>query len=414
MEIKDITDALKGQFDEMKKTNEDVLANELKGLGVADLKEKAEAIDAKLEASEAKFEEEKSARIALEAKTEAYEASIEELKVAFERNGEGVDGKEVEDLHAKAVESFLRGGEEKLDADEAKALSTDSDPDGGFRLAATTTANITSYMFETSPMRQYADVMTISGPDLLINIDNDEAGAGWVGEKQSRTETSTPQFQTKRITPYEIYAEPQATQKMLDDADSNIEAWLAGKVSDKFMRTENTAFVNGTGVEQPRGFLTYPAGTITSSASQEKIEQISSGSATLITADAMLEMEGALKSEYINGANFFLNRTSVTAIRKLKDGQGNYLWTPGFDGKTGPTIMGYGYARFDDMPAQAADALAVAFGNMKLAYQIVDRTGIRVLRDPYTSRPFVKFYTTKRVGGDVKNFEALKLMKVEA
>ena len=411
--MENIADVIKGSFDELKKTNEELIASEVKGLGVADLKEKMATIDAKLDAEEDRFEQAKAEKEALEAKTAKFEETLEELKVAFQRDG-GVDESEVKDIKAEAQEVYFRKNVQGMGEDQIKALSTDSDPDGGFRLAATTTANIMTYMYETSPMRQYASVISISGPDYIATIDNDEASAGWVGEKQARTETTTPIFQTKRIVPYELYAEPQATQRMLDDADFPVESWLAGKVSDQFSRKENTAFIIGDGVEKPRGILTYDAGVITNTSSQELIEQISSGDANRITADALLDMEAAVKTEYLNGSNFFLNRTSVGAIRKLKDGQNNYLWSPGFDSKTGPSIMGYNYARFEDMPAEQANALPVMFGNMKLAYQIVDRMGIRTLRDPYTGRGSVKFYTTKRVGGDVVNFEAIKLMKVEA
>lgn len=413
MEIKDITDALKGQFEEMKSTNEEVIAKEIKGLGVAELKEKQDKIDAGMEASEAKMLAVTEANVSLEAKTLELRKELDEMKSAIERSGGSLEGEKVEDLHAKALDFYLHNTDINMSA-EQKALATDNDPGAGFLLSPAVTDNMTTFMRETSAMRSYADVLTISAPDYVISLDNDEVSGNWVGEKENRGETSTPIVQTKRIVPYELAAEPKATQRILDDAAINIEQWLANKVSRKFARMENSAFVAGDGVEKPRGFLDYDAGVVTGTSSQELIEQISSGDANFITADALLDMEGGLKDEYIANANFFLKRTSVSAIRKLKDGQGNYLWSPGLDGKTGPTIMGYGYARFDDMPAQAAGALSVAFGDMKEAYQIIDRKGIRVMRDPLTSRGFVKFYTTKRVGGDVKNFEALKLMKVEA
>tara|TARA_R110001599_G_scaffold210877_4_gene408259 strand:+ start:6322 stop:7551 length:1230 start_codon:yes stop_codon:yes gene_type:complete len=402
VEMKDIEKL----FDGLKSNNEEKMQKEIKGLGVSELKETQEAINAKMNASEEKFEAEKAKVEALEVKTAAYDTAIEEIKVAMERDGEGVDKGEEADMYAKAVDLFIRKGEENEDL--TKALSTDSDPDGGFRLAAGTTANIVTFQYETSPMRQHASVTNISGTDMMFNIDNDEAGAGWVGEKSLRTETSTPQFQTKRIVPYEIFAEPRATQKQLDDADFDVESWLAGKVSDRFSRMENSAFVNGDGVEKPRGFLTYDAGKV-GALEQDKIEQIISGHATLLTGDGVLSLEASLKDQYVQGSKYFTNRTSLGSLRLLKDGQGNYLWAPGFNGKTSATLNGYEYARLDDMPAVGAGSLSLAFGNMKSCYQIVDRIGIRTLRDPFTAKPFVKFYTTKRVGGDVVNFEALKL-----
>jgi len=264
-------------------------------------------------------------------------------------------------------------------------------------------------------MRSYADVQSISSNEMIITLDNDEAAAGWVGEKQARPETATPQFGQKKIVCNEIYAEPRATQRAVDDASFDLEAWLSGKVAEKFGRTENTAFVNGDGIEKPRGFTTYDDGVVGHGvASQELIEQIKTGDANNLTTDAFFDMEASLKGEYMGNALWFLNRKSLGEIRKLVDGQGNYIWDPGFNGSTGPTILGKGYARFEDMAAVAANALPIAFGDMKETYQILDRIGIRVLRDPYTAKPFVKYYTTKRVGGDVKNFESLKLMKVKA
>lgn len=417
MEIKELTDALKGQFEEMKSNLADKQAEELKGLGISEIEEKQAKIDEDMDKVESKLQDQIEAAKTAEAKAEAFEKSLEDLRVAFERDGVGVDAKAEEDIHEKAMEIFLRKGEDMkhFSDEEYKALSTDSDPDGGYRVAAATEAQMMTYLFETSPMRTYASQANISGNEWIAILDNDEAGSGWVGEKESRPETTTPQFAQKKIVANELYAEPRATQRMVDDAAFNLEGWLTGKVADKFARMENSAFINGDGVEKPRGILTYSDGVVGPGvASQELIEQISTGDATNLTTDAFFDMEAAVKGPYLMGANWFLNRKTVGAVRKLVDGQGNYIWDPGFNGKTGPSILGYNYARFEDMPAVGADALPIAFGNMKLAYQIVDRMGIRVLRDPYTAKPFVKYYTTKRVGGDVVNFEALKLMKVEA
>ena len=395
-------------FEHLKETNEKLIDAKLQGLGVSELEAKMAKIEKDLDASEAKSQEEQEVKLVAEKKASEMATQLEELRVAYNRGEESKSEKE--DLHAKAVELFLSKGKDALDEDQIKALATDTDGNGGYGLAIAQAAKITDFMFETSPMRAYASVGNISTGEWKALIDSDEAGAGWVGERAGRGATSTPTLGEKTITTYELYADPRATQTMIDDASFDVANWLAGKVSRKFSRMENTAFVNGDGIVMPRGILTYADGVIGPSGEREKIEQIDSGAVGAIDADAMFDLQGALKADYNGNARFFFNRATLTDIRKLKDGQGNYLWEPGFNGGVGPTLLGKQYALFEDMPALATDSLSVAYGDMREAYQIVDRTGIRVLRDPYTARPYVSFYTTKRTGGDVVNYEALKLM----
>lgn len=395
-------------FEHLKETNEKLIDAKLQGLGVSELEAKMAKIEKDLDASEAKSQEEQEVKLVAEKKASEMATQLEELRVAYNRGEESKSEKE--DLHAKAVELFLSKGKDALDEDQIKALATDTDGNGGYGLAIAQAAKITDFMFETSPMRAYASVGNISTGEWKALIDSDEAGAGWVGERAGRGATSTPTLGEKTITTHELYADPRATQTMIDDASFDVANWLAGKVSRKFSRMENTAFVNGDGIVMPRGILTYADGVIGPSGEREKIEQIDSGAVGAIDADAMFDLQGALKADYNGNARFFFNRATLTDIRKLKDGQGNYLWEPGFNGGVGPTLLGKQYALFEDMPALATDSLSVAYGDMREAYQIVDRTGIRVLRDPYTARPYVSFYTTKRTGGDVVNYEALKLM----
>lgn len=315
--------------------------------------------------------------------------------------------------YGSAFDSYLRKDDRILPAEELKALSVGSDPDGGYLTSPDTTGRIVTKQYETSPVRQFAAVQVISTDALEGLLDLDEADSGWVGETQARTETGTPQLKVWRIPVHEQYAKPRATQKILDDASIDIEAWLAGKVAEKFARVENAAFVNGDGTGKPRGFLTYPAGT-----SYAQIEQVASGASGAFDADpdggdAFLSLIYATKTRYLGNANFFMNRLTTGAARKLKNSDGDYIWQPSMQAGQPSTLHGYPVVRFDDMPNfSTADALAVAFGDLAQCYQIVDRMGIRVLRDPYTAKPFVVFYTTKRVGGDVIDFEALKLMKM--
>ena len=308
-----------------------------------------------------------------------------------------------------ALGVFLRRGEHTLNPDEAKALAVGSDPDGGYWVTPEVGRMVTGKIFESSPVRQSAAVQTIGSASLEIPIDDDEAAAVWVSETEARAETATPKIRKKEIVAHEMSAEPRSTQKLLDDANVNVEEWLAGKVASKFARTEATAFVNGTGVGQPRGILTYPAGTASG-----QIEQVNSGSASTLTGDGLIDLVAAVKAPYLDGAVWMMKRSTAAVAQKLKDGQGNYLWQESLIAGQPSRLLGHSVVYADDVPAVAADALAIIFGNFRAAYTIVDRFGIRVLRDPFTSKPWIKFYTTKRVGGDVVNFEALKIQKIAA
>jgi HK97 family phage major capsid protein len=292
-----------------------------------------------------------------------------------------------------------------------KAMSVNSDPDGGYLVTPELGGTIATKVFETSPMRQLASVMTIGTDSLEYILDNDEAGAGWVGETQARPETSTPKLSKLLIPVNEIYAQPKATQKLLDDAEIDIEAWLAAKVAQKFARMENTAFMSGDGILKPRGLLTQAAGT---DISIGQVQQVVSGSASTFTYDGLINLMGALKEEYQDNASFIVNRTAFSAMLLLKDGNNTPIFNMAYDSNGGRpfTILGAPLYFASDMPTVATNALAVVYGDIRQAYQIVDRTGVRVLRDPYTDKPFVKFYTTKRVGGAPVNFEAYAIGKI--
>jgi len=388
MKIDEVVTGLQSAFQEFKKANDTRLEQiEKKGYAPADLVEKVAKLNDAIEAKE---------------------LELKQIKTAMARTaqpeGEKAQKSEAEIKYAKAFKSYITNGSNEM---EIKALSSDSDQDGGFLITPEMSSEVVKKIFETSPMRAYASVQTISSSSLQILEDLDEAGAGWVGETETRAETSTPQLKMIEIPVHEIYAEPKATQRFLDDAAVNAEAWLSEKVSDKFSRTENTAFISGNGVSKPKGILSYASGT-----SFGQLEQIVSGSGSAITGDSLINLIYALKSPYKAGAKFFMKRGTVKSVRLLKDLEGRYLWAPGLDGNTSGSVLGYDIVEFNDMPDVASSALPIAFGDMKQAYQIVDRIGIRTLRDPFTAKPYVKFYTTKRVGGGIKNFEALKLMVV--
>ncbi|QPJ64595.1 MAG: phage major capsid protein [Candidatus Nitrohelix vancouverensis] len=323
---------------------------------------------------------------------------------AFDMTGETKPERKARD---HAILTYIRKGESALAPQEVKLLSSDSDPDGGYWVASAMSDRVVQKIHETSPMRHVAAVEMISGDALEIPEDINEADAGWTSEQASRTETATPEIGVRRIPVHELYAQPKATQTLLDDARIDVESWLAGKIADKISRMENAAFISGDGVGKPRGLLTYPTGTT----NPGQVQQVNSGASAALTADGLRALFYALKSPYAERASWLMSRSSVEAVSKLKDTSGQYLWQPGLQAGEPQTLMGRPIERMEDMPDVAANSLSVAFGDWHQAYAIVDRIGIRVLRDPFSAKPFVMFYTTKRTGGDVTNFEALVLQK---
>lgn len=345
---------------------------------------------------------------------------VEKIETAMNR-ARSTDGKDNEErqLEAKkAANQFLKKGivtPEGTKAihdslpDEYKALSVDSDPDGGYLVRPEISNDIQKKIFESSPIRQLASTITIGTDVFEEPADWDEAEASWVGEQQSRLETGTPQLKMLRINVHEMQAMPKASQKLLDDASVNMEAWLADHVEGKFARKEATAFVSGNGVGQPRGILSYASGT-----DYNQIEQVASGTSGAVTADGLISLQDALFEEFQANATFLMKRATRTAVRKLKDANDRYLFSldGGLNDSVRMSLLGRPIALANDMPAIAVDALAIAYGDFRRAYLVIDRIGIRVLRDPYTAKPFVLFYTTKRVGGAMRHFQALKLQKL--
>lgn len=315
---------------------------------------------------------------------------------------------EAYEAYAAAFAPYMRARSEgALSAAFQAAMQTGSDPDGGYLVPKTVSDRIITKVYETSNLRALATVETIGGKELEIPRDEGEFGyGGWVGETTAPSETTTSQLGVSKIFAHEMFAEPRVTQNMIEDAGLDIEAWVARKVGEKLGRIEATAFFSGTGVNQPRGLLTYANGTTNGT-----IEQIVSGGTTTVTSDAVYNLVFALKDYYLPNAKFLAKRLTVRDLMKLKDGQNNYLWQMG-DIRSGQpsTLLGHEIVRAEDMPTIAASSLSLAFGDFRAAYTIVDRLGITLLRDNLTAKPYVKFYNRRRVGGDVVNFEAVKLM----
>lgn len=317
-------------------------------------------------------------------------------------------------VNGLAEKAFFGLGDDKRNA-EIKTLIAGNNPDGGYFIRPERSATMIKRIFETSAMRSISNIETTSSDSMEFVIDDDEAtSGGWVGETSSRGETNTAQVGMLTIPAHEQFAQPKATQKMLDDAGFDIESWHNRKVTDKMIRTENTAFVVGNGSQKPRGFLDYPAWAVAGTYERFALEQVSSGAAASFTGDGVKDLQNSLIEAYQGSATFVTKRASWQEIITLKDGAGAYLLDPR-SLKLGDTmiLLGKPVLFFDDIPAVAANALALAYGDFGLGYTIVDRIGFRVIRDNVTDKPFILFYTTKRTGGAVTNYESIKVQKLE-
>lgn len=324
--------------------------------------------------------------------------------------------------HASAFNQFFRRGVEAglRDLEVKAALRTDSDPDGGYVVPDQMEQIIDRVLGSVSAMRAIASVISISAGSYKKLVNQGGAAAGWVGERQARPETASPRLAELAFPAMEIYANPAATQTLLDDARVDIAAWLAEEVSTAFAEAEAAAFITGDGVNRPRGILAYDT-IANSSYAWGKIGYTASGVAAALTdashngVDALIDLVYGLKQGYRQNARFLMNRSLQAAIRKLKSKTEElYLWQPPIQAGQPATLLGYPISDDDNMPDIAAGTFPIAFGDFRRGYLIVDRFGIRVLRDPFTNKPYVHFYTTKRVGGGVQDFEAVKLLKIAA
>ncbi|WP_225981747.1 phage major capsid protein [Paracidovorax avenae] len=354
------------------------------------------------------------------------EAAIQKINAHLDRLQ-----KESEDAHTKIASAQMGGGGAKPLADKEysaafrahftkgdvqAALNKGAASEGGYLAPVEWDRSITSRLVEVSPIRSIANVQNISTAGYTKLFNNLGTTSGWVGETSPRPQTNTPTFSPMTYKPGELYANPAATQQLLDDAEVDLEAWLAGEVETEFAYQEGIAFLTGSGAnDRPNGLLTYVTGGANAAAHPwGDIKTVGSGAVGAVTADALIDLIYALPEEYTGNARFVINRTSQGTIRKLKDGQGNYLWQPSYVAGQPATIAGYPVTTVAGMPNIAANSIPALFGDFKRGYQIIDRTGVRVLRDPYTNKPFVQFYTTKRVGGGLLNPDVIKALKVAA
>lgn len=318
------------------------------------------------------------------------------------------------DTERRAVAHYLRTGDESRIIEVRAGLSVGSDPDGGYFVMPALSAGMTKKLFDMTPMRQLARGETITAGDAWEEpIDFDEPDATWVGEKEARSATDTPQVGKLRVPVDEIYALQPVTQRLIDDVGFDLGGWVEGKISDKFVRSEGSAFVVANGVKKPLGFL---SSTIVSTADATRafgqVQYIPGGNANIVMGDGLRALVWAVRAPYRPGSSWLMNSNTAAQLDKLKDGIGNYLWRLGMTAGAPDSLLGYPVVISEDMPDVAPDAYPVAFGNWKLFYVIVDKAGIRFLRDPFSDKPNVQFYAYRRVGGGVANSEAVKLLKV--
>jgi HK97 family phage major capsid protein len=320
--------------------------------------------------------------------------------------------------HKAAFESYMRSGEANgLRALEMKALSVGSSADGGYLVPPEVETQIGQRLTAISPIRAIAGQRTISGNVYKKPFMTTGPAVGWVGETDARPQTASPTLDELSFPAMELYAMPAATAMLLEDAAVNIDQWLAQEVEQVFAAQEGAAFVTGDGNNKPKGFLAY-ATVAQASWSWGNIGYVASGAAGAFPAsdpsDVLIDLVYAMKSAYRQTGVFVMNRKTQSVIRKFKDSTGNYLWQPPAVANGRASLMSFPVVEAEDMPDIAANSLSIAFGDFNRGYLVVDRAGVTVLRDPYTAKPYVLFYTTKRVGGGVQDFDAIKLMKFAA
>ncbi len=315
--------------------------------------------------------------------------------------------------HQKAFNSYLRTGDDDglrgLEMD-VKSLSTAVNSDGGYLVDPQTSDTVKSVLNSTASIRSIAAVVNVEATSFDVLVDHTDVGAGWATETSDTIETDTPQVDRITIPLHELSALPKASQRLLDDSAFDIESWLAGRIADKFARAEAAAFINGNGVDKPRGLLNH------SSVDNDvwtwgNLGYVPTGDNGNVTAESVVDLVYALGAQYRANATFVMNSKTAGLVRKLKDNDGRFLWADGLAAAEPARLLGYPVLIAEDMPDATTDATAIAFGDFAAGYTVAERPDLRVLRDPFSAKPHVLFYATKRVGGDVSDFAAIKLLK---
>ena len=393
-DIDDVAEALGKKFDEFKKTND----KRIEGL-----EEEKGKLSGQVDTLNEKLGE-----------LDELKSNLEKELLALKRP-DGTGTKEASE-HKTAFLQFVRKGIDTGLGDlQAKALQIGTEADGGYAVPEEMDRNIIQLLRDTSPMRQVCNQITVGSPDYKRLVGLGGAGSGWVGETDPRPATGTPTLGQISAFMGEIYSNPQATQTSLDDIFFNAETWLNEEVAREFSEKEGNAFLLGNGTNKPKGLLAYPLLTTADDVRAfGSLQKLISGSAGAFNGDKLIDLIHSLKAGYRANGKFMMGNLTVAYARKLKDSDGNYLWRPGLEAGAPSSLLGYGIVENEDMPDVAVDANAIAFGDFKRAYTIVDRIGTRVLRDPYTNKPYVGFYTTKRVGGMLVDSQAVKILTLSA
>lgn len=431
VEVKRVLDKLGRAWEEYKTTNDALVKAKADGKVLADLEAKLDKISADLD----KMGDVKSEFDALLARLQRPGAKGDDgagdlakeckafhqaLLADAQTKGRAAPAEVTVDQYAEYKSGFLalarHGNVEQLTPEQRKAMSVGSDPDGGFMMPPSTIGRVVTRMFEQSVMRQIATVQPLGSDALEGIVEFDDMDAGWVSEIGTRNDTNNPKLKKYRIEAHELYAQPKVTQKLIDDASQDIEAWLANKTADKFGRVEGLAFWRGTADGQPRGLAAYStAATGDDTRDWGVIEHVvtgANGDFHTTKMDPLQDIQGTLKDQYLQNAQWCMRREVRTKLRKLKESTSDrYLWEPSLQVGQPERLNGYAVRVDQYMPALATGSLSLAFGDFREAYTIVDRMGIRTLRDPFTAKPYVRFYSTKRVGGGCVNFEAVKFLK---
>lgn len=398
-DVKTTIEALHRAFDAFKAERSEEIAEVKKGFADVVKAEKVDRISAEI--------------TALQAAVDEHSRAVAAMQVGA-GGSRGIDPAKA--AHAKAFDRFFRKGAEAdlRDLEVKAALSTSSDPDGGYVVPEQMETAIDRVLGTVSAMRSLARVISLSAPVYKKLVKTTGADSGWVGEPGARPETDSPRLSVLEFPVMEVYANPATTQTLLDDSRINIEQWLADEVSIEFAEQEGAAFISGDGVAKPRGIMSYDP-VANASWSWGKVGFVVTGAAADFNstepANALIDLLYSLKSGYRGNAVFLMNDTLQSKVMKFQDANDHHLWQPSLQAGQPATLLGKPVVTDDNMPDVGAGAFPVAFGDFRRAYVVVDRVGIRVLRDPYTNKPYVMFYTTKRVGGGVQNFEAYKLLK---
>ncbi|NBO21238.1 MAG: phage major capsid protein, partial [Rhodobacteraceae bacterium] len=320
--------------------------------------------------------------------------------------------------HKKAFAAYVRSGDDdglRGLSLEGKALGTAVAADGGYLIDPTTADSIRSMLVSTSSLRAVAQVVQVDASSFDVLIDRSDVGSGWATEASTITDTATPTLERISIRLHELSAMPKASQRLLDDSAFDVEGWLAGKIAQRFIRAEAAAFITGDGVDKPKGIL-LPAKVANANWAWGSLGYVASGAAadfaTTNAADCIINLVYALGADYRANASFLMNSKTAGAVRKMKDADGRFLWSDGLAAGEPARLMGYPVLICEDMPDIAANAFAMAFGDFKAGYTIAERPDLRILRDPFSAKPHVLFYASKRVGGDITDYAAIKLLKI--